>query len=252
MDFLDDRPPSETHKDFGERGVFNAWMKYAMIGAALVCGAGIAVCFLLERKGADKPVAQPSESADTATAETAEKTEKPVKPQPPPDLHNPVRPAPATFPRDSNLPQGREIYASGPIDLKTFNPDKDLVRFEDKRVWFDSDHKKDPEEDDHLIHRAMEVPLKRLVNLLDKKGGKLKVHDAYRPTGIHLQNSLHREGRAIDLTCEKVSLSELAKLAWQAGFDFVLYEKPGAMGGEHLHCSVKRSPDAPLPERPQN
>ena len=46
------------------------------------------------------------------------------------------------------------------------------------------------------------------------------------------------------------SLGDLAKLAWQAGFDFVLYEVP-KKSGIHLHCSVKRSPDAPLPPRPE-
>ena len=95
------------------------------------------------------------------------------------------------------------------------------------------------------------MPLRRLVNLLEKKKGTLKVQDAYRAADknkIHLASSLHCEGRAVDLTCEKVSLGDLAKLAWQAGFDFVLYEKP-KKSGVHLHCSMKRSPDAPLPPR---
>jgi len=246
MSILDNIPPPEKLEDFGEQGSFHAWMKYAVVTAVLVCVVGVGVCFLVERRGKPPRVAKDTGAETEGTTQTAESQ------QPPPDLHNPVRPAPATFPVDSNMPTGREVFASGPIDLATFKPDKDLVRFEDARVWFESDHKRNPEEDDHIIHRAMEVPLKRLVNLLEKKGGKLKVHDAYRPTGIHLEKSLHREGRAIDLTSEKVSLSELAKLAWQAGFDFVLYEKPGRAGGEHLHCSVKRSPDAVLPERPRN
>jgi len=246
MDIPDEIPPPEKLKDFGEQGTFNVWMKYAVIVAVLVCAVGVSVCFLVEWHGKKPSVVKDAETEDT--------TQEAESQQPTPDLHNPVRPAPATFPVDSNLPRGPERFASGPIDLATFNPGKDLTRFEDKRVWFESDNKPNAQEDDHIIHRAMEVPLKRLVNLLEKKDAKakLKVQDAYRPTGIHLQNSLHREGRAIDLTSEKVSLSELAKLAWQAGFDFVLYEKPGAGGGEHLHCSVKRSPDAPLPERPKN
>jgi hypothetical protein len=96
------------------------------------------------------------------------------------------------------------------------------------------------------------VPLKRLVNLMEKKRGTLKVHEAYRAAEknkIHLVTSLHCEGRALDLTSETMGLTELAKLAWQSGFDFVLYEKP-RKSGVHLHCSVKRSPDAPLPPRP--
>ena len=242
MRFLSKIPKPETFGDFGEPRAFGIWMKWALGIAAAVCVGGLLLCVSLEgcgQRGATETVAR-------------EAVKKPELP-PPPDLHNPVRAAPASFPPDSNLPKGKEIYASGPIDLAAFNPTNALVRFEDKRVWFESDkdHHSD-DEDDHVIHRAMEVPLKRLVNLLEKKGGKLKIQEAYRPADknrIHMASSLHSEGRAVDLTCEKVSLSELAKLCWQAGFDFVLYEVP-KKSGVHLHCSVKRSPDAPLPPRP--
>ena len=241
MLFLNKIPKPETFKDFGEPDAFKIWMKGAIIVAAVVCAAGLLACFCVE--SCDRTPA-----ADKGKPEAAEK-----KAPPPPDLHNPVREAPAAFPPDSNLPRGKEIYASGPIDLARFNPTNDLVRFADKRVWFesDNDHPGD-NEDDHVVHRAMEVPLGRLVNLLEKKGGRLKVQDAYRHADknpIHMATSLHCEGRAVDLTCEKVSLSELAKLSWQAGFDFVLYEVP-RKSGVHLHCSVKRAPDAPLPPRP--
>jgi len=239
---------TEQFKDFGEQGVFSAWMKYAIIFAVLFLIAAVAAVFVVERRGKSPPVKEGSgEPVARQAAHSAAATDE--------DLHTPVRPPPASFPIDSNLPQGKETLSSGPIDLATFKPDKDLIRFVDERVWFESDNKKDPEEDDHKIHRSMEVPLKRLVNLLEKKSGgkaKLKVHDAYRLTGVHLPGSLHKEGRAIDLTGDGISQSELAKLAWQAGFDFVLYEKPEKGRGEHLHCSVKRSPDAPLPERPKS
>jgi len=88
--------------------------------------------------------------------------------------------------------------------------------------------------------------------LAEKKHGSIKIHETYRAAEmnkIHLSSSLHCEGRAVDLTSENMNLTELAKLAWQSGFDFVLYEKPRT-SGLHLHCSVKRSPDAPLPPRP--
>lgn len=241
MPFLSKIPKPDTFKDFGEPDAFNIWMKWSIFVAAGVCVAGLLVCLCVESCGKRPPAA----------------TEKPAvaeeKKLPPPDLHNPVREAPASFPPDSNMPRGKEIYASGPIDLGTFSETNDLVRFEDTRVWFESDkdHHSD-DEDDHLVHRAMEVPLKRLANLLEKKGGSLKIQDAYRhaeKNKIHLTASLHCEGRAIDLTCEKVGLSDLAKLCWQSGFDFVLYEVP-RKSGVHLHCSVKRSPDAPLPPRP--
>jgi hypothetical protein len=244
MGFLRKIPKPTTFKDFGERDAFNSWLKGAMVVAAGVCVIGLAACLIIEACGKKRP-------ADVRQKPEVAEEKKP--PAPPPDLYNPVRPAPAAFPPDSNLPRGKESFASGPIDLKTFNPTNDLVRFNDARVWFESDkanHKGD--EDDHLIYTSVEVPLKRLVNLLEKKDGKLKIQEAYRAADknhIHLDISLHCEGRALDLTCEKVRLDTLAKLAWQSGFDFVLYEVP-KKSGVHLHCSVKRSPDAPLPPRP--
>ena len=241
MLFLDKIPKPEKFEDFSEPDAPRTWMKGAVISATLLCCTVLALVLAVDSCGKRAP-------AEKKKPEVAEK--KP--PAPPPDLHSPVREAPASFPPDSNLPRGKEIYASGPIDLDHFSPTNDLVRFEDKRVWFESDYDKVVDEDDHVIHRAVEVPLKRLVNLAEKKRGTLKVHEAYRASEknkIHLASSLHCEGRALDLTSETLNLSELAKLAWQAGFDFVLYEKP-RKSGVHLHCSVKRSPDAPLPPRP--
>lgn len=243
MPFLSRIPKPDTFQERGEPGASAGWKRLALALAAAVCLAGGAVWVIAERRGKKAAAAEPQVPPQAA------ETQRP----PPPDLHNPVRPAPASFPPDSNLPRGKEIYASGPIDLATFSPSNTLVRFEDARVWFESDN--DPpgeEEDDHVIHRAMEVPLKRLVNLLERRGGRLKVHEAYRAAeknNVHLLTSLHCEGRALDLTCERLSLGDLAKLAWQSGFDFVLYEKP-RKSGVHLHCSVKRSPAAPLPPRP--
>lgn len=242
MRFLSKIPKPETFGDFGEPRAFGIWMKWALGIAAAVCVCGLLLCVSLEGCG------QRGATTETSGREAVKKPELP----PPPDLHNPVRAAPASFPPDSNLPKGKESYASGPIDLDTFNPTNDLIRFEDSRVWFESDHDKVVEEDDHEIHRAMEVPLKRLVNLTEKKRGTVKIHEAYRAVEknkIHLTSSLHCEGRAVDLTSDNMNLTELAKLAWQSGFDFVLYEKP-RKSGVHLHCSVKRSPDAPLPTRP--
>jgi hypothetical protein len=247
MLFLSKIPKPEKFKDFSQPDAFRLWMKGAIIFAAAACAAALFLLFAVESCSTRRTEVAPGEK------KTPESAADRKAPAPPPDLHKPVRPAPASFPPDSNLPRGKETLASGPIDLASFNPTNDLVRFEDKRVWFesDNDHHTD-DEDDHLIHRAMEVPLKRLVNLLEKKGGTLKIQDAYRHVDknkIHLATSLHCEGRAVDLTCEKISLSDLAKLCWQAGFDFVLYEVP-KKSGVHLHCSVKRSPDAPLPPRP--
>ncbi len=247
MAILNRIPKPQSFENLGERGAFSRWMRGALILAAVVCGVGLAACALSDGCARRR----------AAAAQGPAKAEEggPERPTlPPPDLHNPVRSAPKAFPPDSNLPRGKEIYASGPIDLATFSPERDLIRFEDPRVWFESDQDgPEDDEDDHLIHRALEVPLRRLVNLLAKrKGATLKVQEAFRAAEknkIHLSSSLHCEGRAVDLTGEGIDLGELAKLAWQAGFDFVLYEKP-KRSGLHLHCSVKRGPDAVLPPRP--
>ena len=231
--------------DFAEPGAFNKWMTGAIVLAACVCATGLFLIFSMD--GCLKRKAEKSDDAGSVSNKVDRAEQKTV------DLFNPVRPAPATFPPDFNMPPGKESKNSGPIDLKSFDPGKDLVRFEDPRVWFESDHDTDDTEDDHLINRAVEIPLKRLVNLMEKRGAKLKLQEAYRAVSpdriIHLEKSLHREGRAVDLSCEGMSLSDLAKLCWQAGFDFVLYEVP-RRGGHHLHCSVKRLPGDNAPAVP--
>ena len=148
-----------------------------------------------------------------------------------------LRKKPKKFKPNTYLPRKKESQASGAIDLTTFSPGKSLIYFDDKRVWWESDHDKNDIEDDHTIYVTMEAPLRRLIDLVDKENATLKVQDTYRPAGIHNKKSLHKEGRAIDLTCEGISLEELAKLCWMAGFDWVYYE---LNGGAHIHCSVKR------------
>ena len=59
-------------------------------------------------------------------------------------------------------------------------------------------------------------------------------YEGYRPKPQHLARSLHKEGRAIDVTCKEMSLEELARLCWVAGFDWVFHEP------DHVHCSVRR------------
>jgi hypothetical protein len=151
----------------------------------------------------------------------------------------PLRPMPDTFKRNTHLPSGREGDVSGSIDLSTFSAGRDLVYVDDPRVWWESDHDGIHDtECDHSIHRSLEEPLRRLIELVAARGGTLEVHDAYRATGIHNIGSLHKEGRAVDVTCDQMPLEELAKLCWAAGFDWVYYEARG--GGPHVHCSVRR------------
>ncbi|MBN1511250.1 MAG: hypothetical protein JXB13_04490 [Phycisphaerae bacterium] len=164
-------------------------------------------------------------------------------PPPEPVAVEPAAPAPRralpdTFPRNTHRPPRPEGRVSGSIDLATFSAGRDLVYVDDPRVWWESDHDEIDTECDHTMHRALVAPLRRLIELVDARGGTLEVHDAYRPVNVHNSRSLHKEGRAVDVTCDQMPLEELAKLCWVAGFDWVYYEARGS--GPHIHCSVRR------------
>lgn len=169
------------------------------------------------------------------------------------NLENPVRPAPAKFPRNSKMPNKRERDVCGEIVNGKFSPGRDLIFVTDSRVWWESDYDGvSDDECDHSMHRAMEIPFRRLVNLVEAQTKlQLRVQEVYRPEGIHSEKSLHKEGRAIDMTLgykngEKLKTAaemneayeQLCKLAWQAGFDWVFYEY-GSGSGPHVHASIK-------------
>ncbi|MCX7591696.1 MAG: hypothetical protein N2255_08720 [Kiritimatiellae bacterium] len=152
-----------------------------------------------------------------------------------------LRSCPRRFPPNTHLPPVRESLVVGFGDSPDFDPQKDLILVEDSRVWWESDENQEgDDENDHLMHRACEKPFRTTVEMVTARGGRLKVQDAYRATGVHSPRSLHREGRAIDLTCDGISLEELAKICWVAGFDWV-YHEANSRHGAHVHCSVRRS-----------
>jgi len=218
-------PGKHSPDDEFERSVFRparlpAYQRRIIIGgmisATLVFAAGLGIVALRAKHG--------------RSWVTEEAIRRPL------DL--PVREEPAKFPSRTHLPSLREGLASGSIELSTFSPGRDLVYINDTRVWWESDNDAEDTEDDHTIHKSLEAPLRRLIELVCQNGGTLKVQDAYRPNGVHNRQSLHKEGRAVDVTCDEIPLEKLAKLCWAAGFDWVYYE---TRGGAHVHCSVKRT-----------
>ncbi len=100
--------------------------------------------------------------------------------------------------------------------------------------------------EDILMHPAMILPLSRLSKLVIKEWGgevRLRVTDAYDSLLEHdlaqadenRKNSLHFEGRAIDLTTfpiDQTRYGRLCALAHCAGFDWVINE------GDHCHAAI--------------
>ncbi|TFH13511.1 MAG: hypothetical protein E4H02_11710 [Lentisphaerales bacterium] len=152
----------------------------------------------------------------------------------------PTRTAPERFPPGTHMPNCPETKASGSIDLDSFSPARDLVRVDNPGIWWESDHDGENDEDDHLMHRGVQPLLNQLEKAVASCGAALKVHDASRPSGGgHCATSLHKEGRALDLTADGLTLEDLAKLCWVAGFDWVFNENK--RGAEHVHCSSRAS-----------
>jgi hypothetical protein len=138
------------------------------------------------------------------------------------------------------VPSASEAVTSGPITRKIKRTDPEFSSFvsnNNSKIVF-----KDEEETgaDRMMTRRLSDKLDVLADLVAARwpGVKLRVTEAWDENDEHSPTSLHYEGRAADLTTSPVDsakLGRLARLAVDAGLDWVFYENTA-----HIHVSVKK------------
>ncbi len=140
-----------------------------------------------------------------------------------------------------HIPDVPETEASGalthPIERHTAGFSR-LVRCGDHHILFKDEEKTGA---DRMMTPRLRSRLERLSRLVREhwKGVDLRVTEAWDENHEHGPRSLHYAGRAADLTTSDLDpgkLGTLARLAVEAGFDWVFYEDES-----HVHASVRRN-----------
>lgn len=146
--------------------------------------------------------------------------------------------------RSPDAPEAAVVSAA---TLKIVRGTAPFLRLRENRnpliVFKDEDPGTDLPRPDHMMTYALSQRLNLLAALVAREwpGVRLRVTEAWDEQGEHAPQSTHYEGRAVDLTSsdkDDAKLGRLARLAADAGFDFVWYED-----AEHVHASMKRYDD---------